>query len=80
MNADFSTIGGSPMNNSVSKQLYSFSKSTRFSPPKSSYCNGSYEIKRGAFGARATSFGYGNKMNLAEGPNNPPVGNYELRS
>ena len=80
MCADFQSIHSSQINNSVSKQLYSFPKSTRFSPTKEPYCQGSYEIKKGAFGNRTTTFGYGNKINMADGPASPPVGNYELKT
>ena len=66
MCADYQTIHGSPLNRSISKQLYSFPKSNRFSPTPEPLCKGSYEIKRGAMGNRSTTFGYGNKINLAD--------------
>ena len=80
MCADFQVTQRSPLNNSISKQLYSFSKATRFSPAKESLCKGSYEIKKGAIGNRTTSFGYGNKLSFEENVKNPPVGNYEFKS
>lgn len=80
MRTDHQSILASPINRSVSKQLYSFPKSIRFGETRQSLCQGSYDIKTGAFGSRATGFGYGNKMNLVENAGNPPVGNYEQKS
>ena len=78
MSNDYLRTSLSPINKSISKQLYSFAKSTRFNPtPPPLSKNTFYEIKRGAFGDRTTTFGYGNKMEFSSQEKVPPVGNYE---
>ena len=81
MSIDYIVTGNSPINKSPSKQLYSFSKSIRFSPTKEPYCNRScYDGKKSAFGKRTTTFGYGNKTDLANHEPVPPVGKYQLKN
>lgn len=81
MCADYLITGNSPINKSPSKQLYSFSKSIRFSPTKEPYCGRSfYDGKKTAFGKRTTTFGYGNKLDLANHEPVPPVGKYHLKN
>lgn len=66
-----------PINRSHSKQLYSFSKANRFESTRQPLCQKSfYDIKKGAFSNRATTFGYGNKIDLVNKQPIPPVGKY----
>ena len=66
MPRDYINTSQSPINKSTSKQLYSFSKSIRFTPtPPPLSKTAFYNIKKGAFENRTTTFGYGNKMDFA---------------
>ena len=66
----------SPMNNSVSKQLYSFSKANRFT--NSNYVSPApyYDNKITSLNRRATSFGYGNKLTLGNTSGFPSPDHY----
>lgn len=68
-----------PLNRSISKQLYSFPKATRFEGTREPFCNRAfYEIKKTAFSNRTTTFGYGNKTDMVNRESVPPVGNYRI--
>jgi hypothetical protein len=77
MSKDLQQTHNFPLNRSISKQLYSFPKADRFDPPRESLCTkGFYDIKKGAFSLRTTTFGYGNKWDLTNREPVPPVGKY----
>lgn len=81
MSKDFLNTHNFPLNRSISKQLYSFSKANRFESTREPPCHKAfYDIKKGAFSNRSTSFGYGNKLDLTNREPVPPVGKYELNS
>jgi len=75
----------SQLNNSVSKQLYSFSKADRFNRPSDSpyifplfRCKERfYNYKLNTTTNRSTSFGYGNKIDFANKEDVPAPGKYE---
>lgn len=79
MSRDLTQTHNYPLNRSISKQLYSFPKANRFEAAQGPLCQSSfYETKRGAFGNRTTTFGYGNKMEIVNKTPAPPVGKYQL--
>ena len=80
----------SPLNTSPSKQLFSFSKATRFSEKanrvqyifveiNSCSCDNFYHLP-GSHNERATSFGYGNRFKPAHRNVSPPPNTYSLPS
>lgn len=80
MSKDLTQTHNFPLNRSISKQLYSFPKANRFETTRGPLCNRAfYDIKKGAFGNRTTTFGFGNKMDLVNREPVPPVGNYRIK-
>ena len=75
---EFYKIKKHPINNSKSKQLYSFPKADRFRYKTENNCSVSfYEIRDGfATQKKGVSFGYGNKTDFAKLSTPTPPPNY----
>ncbi|KRX06877.1 hypothetical protein PPERSA_11522 [Pseudocohnilembus persalinus] len=70
----------SPLNNSKSKQQYSFPKSERFKDPIRSYCAKPYYELPTVRDKRQTSLGYGKKFDFTQSQKNTPGANqYNLK-
>lgn len=65
-----------PLNTSLSKMQYSFTKASRFLPSLRSSCEIYYSVPDGK-SKRSTSFGFGNKLNFSVDISGaPPPGTY----
>jgi hypothetical protein len=71
----------SPTNNSTSKMLYSFPKTSRFNSRKLILCDRYYDTPSTVNGCRTTSLGFGNKYDFThDAPRNPPPNTYDIPS
>ncbi|CAK86276.1 unnamed protein product (macronuclear) [Paramecium tetraurelia] len=79
MNTSFEQINKSPLNHSVSKQLYSFPKANRFKEFKDTACPNIYTLPS-MMSKRGAGIGYGQKSDLISESITPGPNNYQIRT